>query len=114
MDNATHRIFVPVPGSQLGIAPGSAIVCAIEQDESSDVVAYYEGNLYGAINLRKYSERALHAAGRQVHRYPTAAMAILPRSSLIHVGDLDYAQRRFAISDAVALSEWVLDEQVSP
>ena len=55
-----------------GFAPGTAVVWAAGE-------LTYEGNLYGAENLRAFSERAKVAAGRLFTRAPTVArLAISP------------------------------------
>lgn len=111
MSTITHRIFVPAPGEDLGIAPGSAIVAAIDQASEDRVLVYYEGNLFGACNLRRFVERVLHAADRQVARYPTIAKASFPRSVLIEVAAFDYTTGKItAITNAAALRAWVPDE----
>ena len=67
-------IIIPKPSSpyRAMIAKGSGVV--LQPRDTMDVI-YYEGNLYGAVNLRSYEERIQCAAGRAHTRYPTVAMS---------------------------------------
>lgn len=92
-DGLPRSIFIPAPGSSLErhTAPGSAIVgLPMEpgaESAGSLVTIDLEGNLYGAMNLRLFRERVLHAWGRQATRYPTAARRAAPAEELIKIGE---------------------------
>ena len=66
-------ILVPKVGSmaEKTIIDGSGIVGVARGDRTT---VYYEGNLNGASNLERYSERLVCAAGRLFKTYPTIAM----------------------------------------
>ena len=86
------RVVVPnaeklKPASALSfIREGSAIVV----DPSRPEICYYEGNLYGSVNLVEFIDKISCAAGRLVTRYPTVAMAGIDTSSVIPVAEFDY------------------------
>jgi hypothetical protein len=61
------------------------------------VVVYYEGNLYGAVNLGRYAERVRHAYWRMVENYPTVAMSVVPGEELAQVGWFDPDENRVAV-----------------
>lgn len=106
--NYSHTIFVPKPGHELGIAPGSALVAGMEQPHKDLAVVYYEGNVYDVPDLRAFAQKLLHAAGRQAVRYPTVARMTIPRQSLIEVGHYDYpSQRIVQVTNAEALQAWI-------
>lgn len=66
-------IYLPVEGSTLAghIKRGSGIVGTTT--EEGTLLLHYEGNLNGAANLIKWSDRVRCAAGRHFLRYPTVA-----------------------------------------
>jgi hypothetical protein len=106
------HLWVPIPGSRAEhrIDRGSALVSdpdAVAED--GRVLVYYEGNRYGAINLRRYVERAVCAAGRMRERYPTVAMGALPEEELMRVGVLDYTKRVVRIDDGLKplVEKWI-------
>lgn len=67
-------IYIPRGRDHLfGIDAGSGIVGS-RTANGEIVVLYYEGNRYGAVNLFKFEERIVCAAGRLFTRYPTIAM----------------------------------------
>ena len=79
-------VYVPAPGSQLEkyLAPKSAVV---GRQHGDLLHVYYEGNIYGAENLKDWHERVRCAAGRLFCRYPTVAQqAVRDASSVIAVG----------------------------
>lgn len=47
---------------------------------------YFEGNLYGAVNLERFEDRVLVAADRLVTRYPTTAMMSIALTDVEVVG----------------------------
>jgi hypothetical protein len=113
MDNRLN-VYVPAPGSDLGIVPGSGIVGtrqpalpgvrAIEEDGL--VLVDYEGNLYGASNVRTLEDRLHHAAGRHIMRYPTVARRLARVSELVFVGDYFYDEKRLLVTRPNLLEEW--------
>ena len=69
-------VLIPKPNSSKRklIKAGSGIVATNRPDGSTDI--YFEGNLYGAENLRSYWGRLLCAAGRLSQKYPTVARLV--------------------------------------
>lgn len=67
---------------------GTAFVTAAAPNAQS-AVFYYEGNTYGACNLRAFEERACHAAGRLIERYPTIAKTMIDLNELTLVGHVE-------------------------
>src|ERR1035437_6018653 len=76
------NIYIPKPDSYLAtrIKVGSGIVGSVEGD---GVCIDYEGNLYGADNVRTYADRVMHAADRHLWRYPNR----YPTIARMHLGD---------------------------
>lgn len=74
---AVATIFVPSEAGmrRLGLAPLSGVVAVPWGGDGWHV--YYEGNLYDASNLRRWTDRVKNAAGRLFKRYPTVAQAYL-------------------------------------
>ncbi len=108
-----YTVFIPSAkgaAQPLGIAPRSAIVAANRGEEDRAIV-YYEGNLFGAANLKRYTERLSVAAGRASKRYPTVAMMALTTDLLTPVGTYDLATHTFVPTDLPALQAW-LDGEV--
>jgi hypothetical protein len=86
------HILIPKPGAlqREEIKAGSGIVAVERADRSADI--YYEGNLYGAENLRSYWGRLLCAAGRLAQEYPTVARLVDDNwnENFEHIGTFDY------------------------
>jgi hypothetical protein len=94
------RIYVPAElGCEL-IDHGSGIVSATSDENIGilrvhdrvhidHVIVYFEGNRYGAMNLRRWVDRVSCAADRLLTKYPTVAVACLDRTTLLEVGTLD-------------------------
>ena len=80
-------LYVPHPESRLctALARGSAIVGL--PLATGKIRIYYEGNVIGAQNLKRYRDRAVQAAGRMLHSYPPAIRRGRERT-LIHVRSL--------------------------
>lgn len=111
MFEGTHILFIPAVGANLGIAPTSAIIAAIDQAGPGRVLIHFEGNLYDFENLKAYAERVRQAAGRQVDRYPTIAKMQVTSEELIEVGRYDYvADRVVSITSPDLLKHWIPDE----
>lgn len=82
---ALANIYVPVNSARMDILvkPGSGIVALLDQSARAGyVVLYYEGNVYGAENLKTLEDRIKCAAGRMFNRYLTVAMIGLPKDEL--------------------------------
>jgi hypothetical protein len=112
-DSLKIAVFVPasttVPFAAL-VAAGSAIVGPAEGSEADQVTVYYEGNLYGAANVKTYADRARLAAGRLAASYPTIARAVVPRPALLQVGWFDPENGITLLNDAqgkAALASWL-------
>ena len=107
MPTDTHVILVPLAAAATFIHPGSAIVAAAEEVGQEHLTCYYEGNIYSYDNIKTFEDMAMHAADRQSMRYPTMAMARLPRAELLEVGRYSHDLRRItAVSDPDALLRW--------
>jgi hypothetical protein len=78
-------IVVPRTGSLLDsfIAPGSGIVAV--QGILGDLILYYEGNLFEAINLHEPEERIICSFGRAATAYPTTAFIGVLNSDVLDV-----------------------------
>lgn len=76
-----------------GISLQSGIVAQIYQ-KGDTVSIYYEGNIYGAENLKSYLQRVYHAASHLIHKYPTIAHVTIPlkdyQNLFLEVGVFDY------------------------
>jgi hypothetical protein len=87
------------------IATGSGIVAFRQPDAPDQLVVYFEGNLFGAENLKTLHDRALQAYGRMAKSYPTVAKAQMPADAFEVVGTID--PDRFEIDkDHPALQAW--------
>lgn len=76
----------------------------------TNLVIDFEGNRYGAQNMRTYADRAMHAAGRQHECYPTVARCIIPSRLLVRVATLDYDREQVRCLDedgVLALMRWL-------
>lgn len=80
-----YNIYVPVdPTSQsLGLLRGSAIVGL---PEDGRILIDFEGDAYGAVNLRTYAGRLTCALDRRVTMYPTKARMSVATADLMPVG----------------------------
>lgn len=100
-------IFIPAAGRAafLGVDPGSAIVGMLKEG-SERVLVHFEGNRYGAENLKRFDERVEHAAGRLIQNYPTIAKASLAVTDLAAVGTYDSESRAILVYDSETLARW--------
>lgn len=83
------RVYILDEGADLKgykLPKGTAIVSKGHKDNEGNLLCFFEGNLYGACNLRTFESRAICAAGRLVKSYPTIAKGKIPCDSLIEVG----------------------------
>lgn len=106
----TYLIVVPSVGSRADwIAPASGIVA--EKRENGEVLAYFEGNLNGCVNLVEFKDRVHCAAGRMKTKYPTIAFGVFRDSDFDVVGSFtcsdDFKVTAFHISDQVVLDRWL-------
>lgn len=105
-------MYVPHPESRLctALARGSAIV-GLPLD-TGQIRIYYEGNVIGAQNLKRYREKAVQAAGRMLHSYPagypTRAREDVDPREVVEVGAIDAKTYQIEISaEATDLSWWI-------
>ena len=108
-------IAVPKAGTSAAhmLLPGSAVVIA-EPERDGKALCYYEGNEHGACNVRRFLDKAYHAAGRAAERYPTSALALFDLADLAVVGSFDADKvPLFDLADPAALhacQAWLGDE----
>jgi hypothetical protein len=100
-------VYVPAAHRDvLSIREGSGIVGATSPEPvTGRVVIDYEGNLYGAANVRTWADRVLQAEGRHRVQYPTVAREAVRPDALVRVGTLHDE------SDRVTPRLWVTDRQ---
>lgn len=68
---------------------GSGIIVSAGPNESGYVELYYEGNRYGACNIRTFADRVYHAADRASTRYPTIATMAAKQAEVVQIGEFD-------------------------
>jgi hypothetical protein len=108
-------LYVPHPESRLctELARGSAIVGL--PMASGQVRIYYEGNVFGAQNLKRYRDKAVQAAGRMLHRYPagypTRAREDVDPREVVEVGGIDTKTYRIDISVMPTDLSWWIDSE---
>jgi hypothetical protein len=110
-------LYLPHPESRLctALAPGSAIVGL--PLASGQIRIYYEGNVIGAQNLKRYRDKAVQAAGRMLHSYPvgypTRAREDVDPREVVEVGVIDAKTYRIDISaKPTDLSWWIEAEDL--
>jgi hypothetical protein len=110
-------LYLPHPESRLctALAPGSAIVGL--PLASGQIRIYYEGNVIGAQNLKRYRDKAVQAAGRMLHSYPvgypTRARQDVDPREVVEVGVIDAKTYRIDISARPTdLSWWIEAEDL--
>jgi hypothetical protein len=103
-------LYLPHPESRLSseLAHGSAIVGL--PVTTGHIRIYYEGNVIGAENLKRYRDRAAQATGRLLHNYPTgyptrAREDVDPRE-VVEIGVIDVETYRIDISARPADVSW--------
>jgi hypothetical protein len=116
----SREIVVFLPVSDLGatteIAAGSAVLGRPEPG-CDEVEVYFEGNLHGAVNMATLADRALHAAGRMVHDYPTVAKMTVPRAALVAVGTFDPRAAKIELTgpdSERAVAFWLGAQELDP
>jgi hypothetical protein len=84
-----ERPYVVIPTGTLArtIAPGSGVVARKTSDDKWQL--HYEGNLYDAINLKRFADRVWCAYSRQITKYPTIATLHWPDEDFVIVGTFD-------------------------
>ena len=108
-------LYVPHPESRLctELARGSAIVGL--PMVSGQICIYYEGNVIGAQNLKRYRDKAIQAAGRMLHRYPagypTRAREDVDPREVVEVGAIDTKTYRIDISARPTDLSWWIDSE---
>jgi len=109
---ARLSLYVPHPESRLctALARGSAIVGLPQATDQIRI--YYEGNVIGAQNLKRYRDKAVQAAARMLYRYPagypTRAREDVDPRELVEIGTIDVKANRIDISARPAdLSWWI-------
>lgn len=94
-------VYLPHPESRLctDLAHGSAIVGL--PLASGRVRIYYEGNVIGAENLKRFRDRAAQAAGRMIYHYPagypTRAREDVDAREVVEIGSIDVDTHRIHI-----------------
>jgi hypothetical protein len=117
-------VFVPAAGCLVYVRPSSAIVGRLHEtpsgwladaspvDNGPLVEVCYEGNLYHAECLARFSERVRQAADRLITEYPTIARAWVPAEALVPVGTYVPRTHALAFTNLEALACWLDDEEV--
>lgn len=117
-------VYVPAQNSELRqiIAPGSGIVgSAVETEEGPKIRIDFEGNIYGADNIKTFGDRVYQAVSRHggpdQPPYPTTARRVVDPHTVKAVGHFDQKEGRVIVEDQDALLEWLerdrlLDEEL--
>lgn len=107
------NLYLPHPESRLctDLAHGSAIVGL--PLASGRVRIYYEGNVIGAENLKRFRERAAQAASRMLYHYPdgypTRAREDVDARELEEIGFIEADNNRLHIAAAAAEMSWWIE-----
>ena len=108
---------MPHPESRLctALAHGSAIV-GLPLD-TGQIRIYYEGNVIGAQNLKRYRDKAAQAASRMLDNYPagypTRAREDVDPREVMKVGEIETTTYRIDISALPTdLSWWITSEDL--
>lgn len=108
-------VYIPHPESRLCtlLAHGSAIVGL--PLATGQIRIYYEGNVIGAHNLKRYRDRAVQAAGRMLHSYPagypTRAREDVDVREVVEVGAIEAITYRIDISARPTELSWWIDAE---
>ena len=106
-------VYVPHPESRLcsELAKGSAIVGL--PLATGQIRIYYEGNVIGAENLKRYRDKAAQAAGRLIHNYPTGyptrAREDVDAREVVEVGTIETKTFDLVVFAAVNDLSWWID-----
>lgn len=105
-------LYVPYPESRLctEVAKGSAIVGL--PLASGRVRIYYEGNVIGAENLKRFRDKAVQAASRLLDNYPrgypTRARQDVDAREVLEIGSIHADTHRIRIhASSRDLSWWI-------
>lgn len=107
-------VYVPHPESRLcsELAKGSAIIGM--PLATGQIRIYYEGNVIGADNLKRYRDRAAQAAGRMIHNYPsgypTRAREDVDPREVVEVGTIETKTFSLRVSVGANDLSWWIDE----
>lgn len=84
-------LYLPVPTENNIVGRTAKVGSAIVGSPSGNgsLVLDYEGSLHGAVNLKRFADRAAVAAGRHASRYATVARMTALESEVIEVGWYD-------------------------
>jgi hypothetical protein len=106
-------LYLPHPESRLctDLARGSAIVgLPVANDR---VRIYYEGNVIGSENLKRFRDRAIHAAGRMLYHYPagypTLAREDVDSREVVEIGSIETETNRIDIPATSSDLSWWID-----
>ena len=105
-------VLVPRPGTvaRQAIDVGSGVVASVPPVTTAEWLVYFEGNRFDVANMRAFSERVLHAAGRLDQQYPTIARGLFARDDFAVVGTFTYAadwrEHHLTITDAETVAAW--------
>ena len=108
-------LYLPHPESRLcnSLARGSAIVGL--PLATGQIRIYYEGNVIGAKNLKRYRDKAAQAAGRMLHSYPagypTRAREDVDPREVVEIGAIDAKTYRIDISARPTDLSWWIDSE---
>ncbi|WP_394222595.1 hypothetical protein [Alteromonas gracilis] len=107
-------VYIPRKNSRLAdiVSPASAIVKSRTISDTS-VMVYYEGNVYGAENIKTFEDKCSLAAGRAKDHYPTTALTIVPLEEVIDIGVYDLETNAFHLDENFheLFNEWVTYNQ---
>lgn len=82
-------VHVPTQPSHLDLVTGASGIVTDGVVVDGRLHAYYEGNLYNAVNLRRWVDRVACAAERLLTAYPTTARVSVAPTDLSVVGQYD-------------------------
>ncbi len=102
-------VHVPKIGSKAAgvIAPRSAIVSDPTANNERGALCYFEGNLFGAENMKVFHDRLSVAASRLEQDYPSKAVARFALSDLVPVALYDTAVRAITtVYNGEMLANW--------
>lgn len=105
---AVCSVLVPREGTPAaGMIDRASAIVSDGRERDGSILVWYEGNRYGADNLKDFHSRTVTVAGRLASKYPTAARALFPRDQFIEVASFSTDNLAFAeIRDPEALSRW--------
>ncbi len=106
-------LYLPYPESRLctDLARGSAIVGL--PLASGHIRIYYEGNVIGAENLKRFRDKAIQAAARLLYHYPdgypTRARENVDAREVEEIGSIEAGTNRIQIAAGPAELSWWLE-----